>query len=116
MPVGLSTQEHTVNKLHTLAAASALALAGAVSSPSFAQSTAQQPQEVIVLPTKVIETVEVIPEQLPPTPQSDYDARKEAINSYAQWKIECRGDRACLDQARADYNAAMARLHMHSRK
>src|SRR5258706_13049352 len=94
-----------------LAAASALALSGVVSS-SFAQTT--QTQEVIVLATKVIETTEVIPEKLPPTPQSDYDARKEAVNSYAQWKIECRGDRACLEQARADYNAAMARLHMQS--
>ncbi|HMC14865.1 MAG TPA: hypothetical protein VKI18_04490 [Albitalea sp.] len=101
-----------MNKLHTLAAATALALSGVVSS-SFAQTA--QTQEVIVLPTKVIETTEVIPEKLPPTPQSDYDARKEAVNAYAQWKIECRGDRACLDQARADYNAAMARLHMQHR-
>jgi hypothetical protein len=96
--------------MHTLAAASVLVLTGAVSS-SFAQTA--QTQEVIVLPTKVIETTEVIPDKMPTTPQSDYDARKEAVNSYAQWKIECRGDRACLDQARADYNAAMARLHAH---
>jgi len=102
-----------VNKLHMLAATSAFALAGAVSS-SFAQNA--QTQEVIVLPTKVIETTEVVADQLPSTPQSLYDARKEAVNSYAQWKIECRGDRACLDQARADYNAAMARLHTQSRR
>lgn len=102
-----------MNKLHMLAAASAFTVAGAVSS-SFAQTA--QTQEVIVLPTRVIESTEVVPEQLPPTPQSEYDARKEAVNSYAQWKIECRGDRACLDQARADYNAAMARLHTHSRR
>ena len=72
-------------------------------------------------PTKVIETTEVIPEVVPPTPQSESDARKEAVNAYAQWKIECRGDAACLNQARADYNAAMKkhgyqeekRLHCH---
>ena len=99
-----------MNKLHTLGAA--IALATGVVSSSFAQTT--QTQEVIVLPTKVIETTEVIPDKLSPTPQSEFDARKEAVNSYAQWKIECRGDRACLDQARADYNAAMSRLHMQS--
>jgi len=99
-------------KLQTLTAATVLALTGAVST-SFAQ-TSMQTQEVIVLPTRVIETTEVIPEVLPPTPQSDYDARKEAVNSYAQWKIECRGDAACLKQARDDYNRAMANLHMRS--
>ena len=102
-----------MNKLHTLAAAALLALSGSV----FAQTTiitAAPAQEVIVLPTKVIETTEVIPEVAPPTPQSFYDARKEAVNAYAQWKIECRGDAACLNQARADYNAAMARLHLQS--
>jgi hypothetical protein len=113
MPLGLSTQEHLVKKLHTLAAAALLALSGA----AFAQTTiitAAPAQEVIVLPTKVIETTEVIPETLPTTPQSEYDARKEAVNAYAQWKIECRGDAACLNQARADYNAAMAKLHMRA--
>jgi hypothetical protein len=98
-------------KLHTLTVATALALAGAAS-PTFAQtdqSTSQTP-EVIVLPTRVVETVEVIPEVVPPTPQSAYDARKEAVNAYAQWKVECRGDAACLSQARDDYNQAMANL------
>lgn len=100
-----------MNKLHTLAATTLLALSGA----AFAQTTtisAMPGQEVIVLPTKVIETTEVVPEVAPPTPQSAYDARKEAVNAYGQWKIECRGDAACLSQARADYNAAMSRLHL----
>ncbi|GEM_PF-2665816 len=96
-------------KLLTLTAAAVLALTGTVST-SFAQTA--QTQEVIVLPTKVIETNEVIPELAAPTPQSFSDARKEAVNSYAQWKIECRGDSACLRQAREDYNQAMARLHL----
>ena len=102
-----------MNKLHTLAAATLFALSGA----AFAQTTtitAAPGQEVIVLPTKVIETTEVLPEVVPPTPQSEYDARKEAVNAYAQWKIECRGDSACLSQARADYNAAMSRLHLRA--
>jgi hypothetical protein len=89
----------------------------ALSGTAFAQTTtitAAPGQEVIVLPTKVIETTEVIPEVVPPTPQSERDARIEAVNAYAQWKIECRGDSACLAQARADYNAAMSRLHMQA--
>ena len=100
-----------MNKLHTLAAAVALLLAGTTSFAQTEPTTSPAPQEVIVLPTKVIETTEVIQDVMPPTPQSDYDARKEAVNSYAQWKVECRGDHACLNQARDDYNAAMARLH-----
>ena len=96
-----------MKKLHTLAAL--LVFSGI----TFAQTATVTPaQEVIVLPTKVIETSEVIPEAAAPTPQSESDARKEAVNSYAQWKIECRGDSACLNQARTDYNAAMARLHL----
>jgi hypothetical protein len=102
-----------MNTLQATAAASLLALSAAAT-PSFAQSVQTMPpaQEVIVLPTQVVETNQVVPDKMPATPQSPSDARKEAVNAYAQWKIECRGDRECLRQARDDYNAAMSRLHM----
>jgi len=86
----------------------ALALAGA--SMSWAQTTLTPPEPVMVtLP------VEVIPDRMPPTPESPADARIEAKNSYAEAKAECRhqpsraAQSECLRQAREDYDRLMAR-------
>src|SRR5258706_3185193 len=70
---------------------------------------------VIVLPERVVETTVDLKTGGPKTGQSDFDARKEAVNSLAETKAACRHekDRAaqdeCLRQAMAEYNAVMAR-------
>jgi len=97
-------------KLHTWAVA-ALALTGATGF-SLAQTTLTPPEPVVInLP------VEVIPDRLPPTPESAADARIEATNSYAEAKAECRrqpgreAQSVCLKQAREDYVKLMARAN-----
>src|SRR5258706_8544322 len=80
------------------------------------QTDAPPPQPaVIVLPERVVETTVDLKTGGPKTGQSDFDARKEAVNSLAETKAACRHekDRAaqdeCLHQAMAEYNAVMAR-------
>ena len=75
-----------------------------------------QPQQVIVLPEKVVETSVDLTTGGPQSPQSARDARIEAVNSLAEVKAECRRENrggaalsACLQKAQADYNAVLAK-------
>ena len=75
-----------------------------------------QPQQVIVLPEKVVETSVDLTTGGPQSPQSARDARIEAVNSLGEVRAECRRENrggaalnACLQKAQADYNAVLAR-------
>ena len=93
---------------------------------AFAQSSTQvQPMpsadsmtpapEVIVLPEKVIETNVDLSTGGPQSGQNAYDARKEAINAFAEVKLACRRETKgaaqseCLRHAQDEYNAVMAK-------
>jgi len=85
--------------------------------PPAAQPQAQpQPQQVIVLPEKVVETTVDLTTGGPQSPQSARDARIEATNSLAEGRAQCRREghgspnSQCMRNAQADHDAVMARL------
>jgi len=101
----------------TAMAFSALALCAA-SVPSFAQSQSQvQGQTDLSQPTPapiVIETKVDLTTGGPQTPESSYDAHKEATAALAEAKTACRHEPRqaqadCLRQAHDDYNVTLAR-------
>jgi hypothetical protein len=75
-----------------------------------------QPQQVIVLPEKVIETSVDLTTGGPQSPQSARDARIEATNALAEVRAQCRreghgaANSQCMRQAQADHDAVLARL------
>jgi len=107
----------------TAIALGTLVLCGA-SLPSSAQTESQAqgqmpaPSTDVQQPTPapiVIETKVDLKSGGPQTPESSYDAHKEAAAALAEAKTACRresGKQAqseCLRQARDDYNATLAR-------
>ncbi|RQP22072.1 hypothetical protein DZC73_23970 [Albitalea terrae] len=75
-----------------------------------------QPQQVIVLPEKVIQTSVDLTTGGPQSPQSARDARIEATNALAEVRAQCRreghgaANSQCMRQAQADHDAVLARL------
>lgn len=75
----------------------------------------QQPQQVIVLPERVIETKVDLTSGGPQSPQSARDARIEAVNSLAEVRAQCRREGSssarseCMRNAQEQYNAVMAK-------
>lgn len=82
--------------------------------PAPAPAPAPAPQ-VIVLPEKVIETTVDLSTGGPQSGQSAYDARKEAVNGFAETRAACRRETRgaalteCLRNAQNEYNAVMAK-------
>ena len=96
----------------TAMAFSALALCAA-SAPSFAQSQSTDSAQPTPAPI-LIETKVGLTTGGPQTPESSYDAHKEATAALAEAKTACRHEprqsqAECLRQARDDYNATLAR-------
>lgn len=78
---------------------------------------APPPQQVIVLPEKVIETNVDLTTGGPQSPQNARDARIEATNALAEVRAQCRREgqgspnSQCMRDAQADHDAVMARLN-----
>ncbi|HJV62130.1 MAG TPA: hypothetical protein VJ743_14370 [Albitalea sp.] len=115
-------------KTTSLIALAAAVAALAAAPVSFAQSPTQVQEPPPVLPPPgapveppqtpppiVIETTVDLRSGGPQSPESEADARKEAIGALAEAKTACRRERdrqamnACLRQAQDDYNAMLGR-------
>lgn len=75
------------------------------------QPAAQQPTPAPV----VVETTVDMRSGAPQSPESQADARKEAVSALAEAKVACKREASkqarndCLRQAQDDYNALMGR-------
>ena len=101
-------------------------LALLVSASSLAQTQSQvqsqtQPQAIDTPAPIVIQTTVDLTSGGPQSPQSDTDARKEAIAALAEARTTCRRESSrqaqndCLRLAQDDYNAMMGRAS-HQRR
>jgi hypothetical protein len=112
--------ERNAMSIRSSTAIAASAFAVLVCGPSFAQTQSQvqsqtQPQTTETPAPIVIQTTVNLTSGGPLSPQSEADARKEAIAALAEARTSCRRESSrqdqtdCLRLAQEDYNAVMGR-------